>query len=496
MLHAAALLDSEQSISADRAAISQGNSSEKLMESAGRAVADLICEIYKPGSVLVVSGTGNNGGDGFVVARLLKERGWDVTLSVLGDKNYIEGASTDALKKWEKSHGHAMLFDSSLTVDKKLIVDALFGTGLNRNIDGVSKEAVDSINESKLPVVSIDVPSGINASTGQVMGSAVHATHTVTFVRPKLGHVLLPGKAYTGGLHVFDIGISGSNVKPDYFLNSPLLWRDKFVLPTQDSNKYSRGHTLVVGADLGYTGATKLAALGALRSGSGLVSVACSPKALPVYAASLTAVMTKSAGDLKQLDSLVKDEKTTAILAGPGAGTGESTRQEVLQVLSHEKPTVLDADALTAFKSSPKTLFSAIKANVVLTPHEGEFERLFGGKDSSELFRFEGLKHERARNAAKISGAVVVYKGNDTVIAAPDGRIAINAEAPVWLATAGSGDVLAGIIAGLLAQGMPAFEAAAAGVWIHSRAAAAFGPGLIAEDIPGAIPAVYRELFA
>ncbi|MGE0754808.1 MAG: NAD(P)H-hydrate dehydratase [Alphaproteobacteria bacterium] len=495
MLHAAALLDSEQSLSADRAAINQGNSSEQLMENAGRAVADMISETYSPGPVLVVSGTGHNGGDGFIVARLLKERGWEVTLSVLGDKNYIEGASTNALRRWEESHGHAMLFDGSLTVSQTLIVDALFGTGLNRNLDGVSKDAVEAINDSGLPVVSIDIPSGINGSTGEVMGAAVRATHTVTFVRPKLGHVLLPGKSYTGALHVFDIGISGNNVKPDYFLNSPLLWRDSFVLPTPESNKYSRGHTLVVGADLGHTGASKLAALGALRAGSGLVSVACTPKALPVYAASLTAVMTKNAADLKQLDALVKDEKTTAILAGPGAGTGETTRQQVLQILSHEKPTVLDADALSAFKTTPKTLFGAISGDVVLTPHQGEFDRLFGHKENEELFRFDGLKHERARHAAKYSGAVVVYKGNDTVIASPDGRIAINAEAPVWLATAGSGDVLAGVIAGLMAQGMPAFEAACAGVWIHSRAAASFGPGLIAEDIPSALPAVYSELF-
>lgn len=491
MLHAAALLDSEQSRSADRAALDQGRSGEELMENAGRAVADLICEIYKPVPVIVVSGTGNNGGDGFIVARLLKDRGWDITLSVLGDKNQVQGDAVVALQKWEKAHRHATLFDKSQLVGQGLIVDAIYGTGLSRKLDGNSKDAVESINNSDVPVISIDIPSGINASTGEVMGSAIRATHTVTFVRPKLGHVLLPGKTYTGGLHVFDIGISGSNVRPDYFLNSPALWRDSFFLPTPESNKYTRGHTLVIGAPIGTTGATKLAAHGALRSGSGLVSVVCTPETLPVYASALTAVMTKTASDMKQLSQLIEDEKTTAILLGPGCGDNETTRQQTLEILSHEKPTVLDADALSTFKDAPKNLFSAISGMAVLTPHEGEFRRLFHEKGL-----FEGLKHERARDAAEASGAVVVYKGNDTVVAAPDGRIAINAEAPVWLATAGSGDVLAGIIAGLLAQGMPGFEAACAGVWLHSKAAADFGPGLIAEDIATALPAVYRQLFS
>lgn len=487
MLHAAALLDAEQSRAADRAAITQGASSESLMENAGRAVADLMCETYSPCPTVVVCGTGNNGGDGFVVARILKERGWPVTVTIVGNDNAIEGAAILALHKYEESHGRTLLFDESMLHGQSLVVDAIYGTGLSRGLAGAARDAVEAINRSGLHVIAVDIPSGVNASTGEVMGCAVRATHTVTFVRPKLGHVLLPGKAYTGGLHVFDIGIAGDTVRPDYFLNSPALWAHNFAMPTPESHKYSRGHSLVIGAGLGYTGATKLAALGALRAGSGLVSVVCSPDVLPVYAASLTSVMTKPASDLKQLDALLEDKNTSAILVGPGGGANEVTREKTLRILAAKKPCVIDADALTAFKSSPKTLFTAVAGPVVLTPHEGEFGR---------LFEFEGQKHERARDAAEVSNAVVVYKGNDTVIAAPDGRIAINAEAPVWLATAGSGDVLSGIITGLLAQGMPAFEAACAGVWIHSRAAALFGPGLIAEDIPTSVPAVLKALYS
>ncbi len=487
MLHAAALLDADQSRAADRAAITQGVSTESLMENAGRAVADLICETYHQCPALIVCGVGNNGGDGFVVARILRERGWPVTVTVIGNDNAIEGAAILALHKYEEHYGRTLLFDESMLHGQELIVDAIYGTGLSRSIAGATRDAIEALNASGLPIISVDIPSGINASTGEVMGAAVRATHTVTFVRPKLGHVLLPGKAYTGGLHVFDIGIAGENVQADYFLNSPVLWAHNFTTPTPESHKYSRGHALVIGAGLGYTGATKLGALGALRAGSGLVSVVCAPDVLPVYAASLTSVMTKPASDLKQLDALLEDKNTSAVLIGPGCGANEVTREKTLRILASKKPCVIDADALSAFKSTPKTLFTAVEGPVVLTPHEGEFTRLFA---------FEGPKHERARDAAEVSNAVVVYKGNDTVIAAPDGRIAINAEAPVWLATAGSGDVLSGIITGLLAQGMPAFEAACAGVWIHSRAAALFGPGLIAEDIPSSVPGVLKALYS
>jgi ADP-dependent NAD(P)H-hydrate dehydratase / NAD(P)H-hydrate epimerase len=458
MLHPAALLTAAESQAADRATIDAGTP----MEKAGRAVAALIGEHYAPCSCLVICGPGNNGGDGKIVATLLKDRGWPVEYVAIND------------------------FKPEQLKDKKLIVDALFGTGLNKNIEGAAAKVVDAINHCGAPVVAIDIASGVNASDGTVMGYAVRATHTVTFMRPKLGQVLLPGKAYTGTLHVFDIGIGGDIISPTHFLNIPALWKMKFPLTDFDSHKYTRGHVVIVGGESRSTGAARLAAISALRAGAGLVSVACSPESLPIYAASLTAVMTKPVKNMSELATLLEDTRVTAALIGPGADVNEKTRERVLHILSLKKSCVLDADALTVFKNDVKTLFAAIQGPVVLTPHEGEFARLFSP---------EGNKTERTHEAAKLSGAVVVCKGNDTVIAAPDGRIAVNANAPAALATAGSGDVLAGIIAGLLALGMPAFEAACAGVWMQGRAAAECGPGLISEDLPTALPAAIKELY-
>lgn len=486
MLHPATILDADQARAADRITIDDGTPGSTLMENAGRAVADVICEQYKPAPTLIVCGIGNNGGDGFVVARWLKQRDWPVTLAVVGNDKQIFGDADTAKHKWETSGGKTLLFDEKLLDNKALVVDALFGTGLDREVEGKAKSAIETINKHSLPVISVDIASGIDASTGGVRGVAIRATQTVTFLRPKLGHVLLPGKAHTGQLHVYDIGISGENVTPTQFLNLPILWQHSFPALSADIHKYTRGHAIIMGASPATTGASRLAALGALRAGAGLVSVACSQEALPVYAAALTAVMTKVITNAKELDNLLADERVTSMCIGPGSGVNEKTREHVLQLLKHKKPAVLDADALTSFKDGTKPLFSAVMPHTVLTPHEGEFERLFTAK---------GAKHLRAQTAAKEAGCVIVLKGNDTIIAAPDGRVAINAEAPVWLATAGSGDVLTGIITGLLAQKMPAFEAACAGVWLHSKAASLFGPGLIADDLPLAMAGALKILY-
>ena len=355
------------------------------------------------------------------------------------------------------------------------------------DLDGAARDAVESINASKLPVVAVDMPTGIHTDTGAVMGVAIQATHTVTFVRPKPGHVLLPGKANAGQLHVYDIGISGEAVKPKLYLNAPALWKHLLPMPKAEANKYSRGHTVVVGGPMQCTGAARLSAMGALRCGSGLVTVATHLDALPIYAMTLTAVMTKQVDTPSQMDTLLEDKRITATLIGPGAGVNEKTRETTLQILKSKKPCVIDADALTIFQFSTKPLFDAIAGPCVLTPHEGEFERLFTTK---------GVKTERAKEAAKQSGAVIVLKGNDTVIASPDGRVSINANAPVWLATAGSGDVLAGIIAGLMGQGMPAYEAACAGAWIQGDVASRVGAGLIAEDLHSQMPATLKSLYA
>lgn len=483
MLHPAALLDARQARAADEAAIKSGIAGETLMENAGTASANYIAETFAPCPTLVLCGTGNNGGDGFVAARQLKERGWGVTLSIVGDAGAIKGDAAIALEKWRGAGGTVMPYGLALFQDKKLIVDALFGTGLDRPVKGPALDAIHAMNQSGIAIVSLDMPSGIDASTGGVMGAAVRAAHTVTFVRPKLGHVLLPGKRYTGALQLADIGVTGESSEATYFLNAPNLWQPAFPMLDLDSHKYLRGHAVVIGGGAHTTGAARLAALGALRAGAGLVSVASPPDALPIYAAALISVMTKP---LEMLDALLKDERVTAMLVGPGCGVSDDTAGQTLAILKQKKPCVIDADAISAFQDKPKRLFSAIKGPAVLTPHEGEFSRLFTA---------EGSKAACAQEAAKQSGAAVVLKGNDTVIAAPDGRCAVNVNAPPWLATAGSGDVLAGIIAGLLAQGMPAWEAACAGVWMHGQAAATLGPGMIAEDLPGAMPAVLRGFY-
>lgn len=486
MLHPVALLTAEEIRSADQAAIEASTSGEALMENAGKALLDMITQEFKPSELLVVCGTGNNGGDGFVLARLLKERGWPVTLAHVGNADDIRGDAKIAKDKWNMSGGATRTFSKDLLNDKKVVVDALFGTGLTRELDLAAKEAVEAINASHVPVVSVDMPSGVHTDTGAVMGVAIRAAHTVTFVRPKPGHVLLPGKAHTGQLHVYDIGISGEKVKPRLYLNAPALWSAQLPLPKPESNKYSRGHTIVVGGPMQCTGAARLSAMAALRAGSGLVSVASSTDALPIYAMTLTAVMTKAVDTPSQMATLLDDKRITSVLIGPGCGVNEKTRETALQILATRKPCVLDADALSIFQFSTKPLFDAIGGPCVLTPHEGEFERLFTTK---------GVKTERAKEAAKQSGAVIVLKGNDTVIASPDGRVSINANAPVWLATAGSGDVLAGIIAGLMGQGMPAYESACAATWIQGEVANRVGPGLIAEDLHTGMPGVLKSLY-
>lgn len=267
--------------------------------------------------------------------------------------------------------------------------------------------------------------------------------------------------------------------------NSPDLWRDALPRLKPDGSKYDRGHAVVFGGPIQSTGAARMAARAALRVGAGLVSVACSLSSLTVYATALQAVMTKPVKDAEAFAELIADPRITAVLIGPAAGINGHTRTCVLKALAARKACVLDADALTAFKGEPQTLFSAIASPVVLTPHEGEFARIFWKVTDRET---------DAVRAAKTSGAVVLLKGRDTVIAAPDGSVVVNRDAPPQLATAGSGDVLAGLITGLMAQSMDALHAAAAGAWMHAEAARRFGPGLIAEDIETQIPAVLAAL--
>lgn len=571
------LLTTAEMADADRRAISANIPSLTLMENAGRAVADAAAAMVPVGSqILILCGPGNNGGDGFVAARLLKNQGFSASVLLLGSLENLHGDALHMAARWTgptlETGRDAPASDASRTPgrtpgrtpsghprtplpigpDTRLILDALFGAGLSRPLTEKAADLVRAANASGLPILAVDVPSGLDGNSGAPLrgdtptedSPVVAATRTVTFFRRKPGHLLYPGRRLCGDVTTADIGIPPAvldAIRPRTHANAPALWRSAFPQLTHDTHKYTRGHAVVVSGPADATGAARLGARGALRMGAGLVTLVGSAAATAVNAAHVTAIMLKIAATPDALAEVLADTRRNAVLIGPGAGVNTVTARNVLTALASPAAVVLDADALTSFAPDAQTedaprdaarmgfmtprgepapdaarLYAAIaartppvvshtppvasgsaretkrsasvvscSARVVMTPHEGEFARLFGTLDGSKL--------DRARAAAATSGAVVILKGPDTVIAAPDGRAAINENAPPWLATAGSGDVLAGFVTGLLAQTMPAWEAACAAVWLHGACAAAHGPGLIAEDIPEMLPRVLRE---
>ena len=485
------LLTAEEMGQADRLAIAGGVPGATLMENAGRAVAEEIVRRFPDKeTVAVLCGPGNNGGDGFVAARHLVQQGYKVRLGFDGDAARLP---EDAAAMARRFTGAREPLRPDILTGADVVVDALFGAGLARPIEGKLAAMIGCVNASCLPVVAVDVPSGIDGTTGEVRGAAIRAAATVTFFRLKPGHLLLPGRLHCGEMSLADIGIPASvlaAIESKTFANEPALWLAQFPWPKDESHKYARGHAVVVSGPVYSTGAARLAARGALRMGAGLVTVASPRDALLVNAAQLTAIMLREADDARALQALLGDRRKNAVLIGPGVGVGQRTKEMVLAALGSEAAIVLDADALTSFAEDPGPLFASIAsraAPVVLTPHDGEFARLFGDLASAP-------KLERARKASARSGAVIALKGADTVVASPDGTASINATTSPWLATAGTGDVLAGMVLGLLAQGMPAFAATSAAVWLHGAAARAFGPGLIAEDLPEMLPKVLRAL--
>jgi NAD(P)H-hydrate epimerase len=487
------ILTVAESYAADRFAEENGIAAATLMENAGRAVAAEIARRWPAGRAVVLCGPGNNGGDGFVAARHLKANGWTVRMALLGDRDRMGGDSALMAGRWD---GGIEPLSTEGFGDADVCVDALFGAGLARPLEGVAREAVRALNATAAAIVAVDVPSGVHGDLGRPLdggdGSAVQAKLTITFFRKKPAHILETGRLLCGETVVADIGIPEAAIgaiHPKICDNGPEVCGKGYSWPQPSAHKYARGHAVVVSGPAHATGAARLAARGALRMGAGLVSVASPPDAVPVNAAALTAIMVKPFAGVQGLEELLEDRRLNALVIGPGCGVGRSTRELVAATLASQAAVVLDADALTSFADGPNALFVQLREPAVLTPHEGEFERIFPG-----LLKRAPTRIEAARQAAAACRCTMLLKGPDTVVASPSGLAVVNTNAPPTLATAGAGDVLSGFIAGLMAQGMDSFSAAAAAAWLHGEAANRFRAGLISEDLPEMLPHVLSDL--
>jgi len=490
--HYPELLTPREMGEADRFAIRAGAPALTLMERAGYAVARAAASVAQTrGRIAVLCGPGGNGGDGFVAARYLQAWGYPTSVHLLGERGALREDAAHMAGLWA---GEIAPAESFAPEAADLVIDALYGAGLSRDLDGLAAQCVARINESGRKALAVDVPSGLDGETGAIRGIAVEATATITFFRLKPGHLLSSGGGRPGRLLFADIGIPDAaldEIAPQAFANQPRVWRDALPKLSAHSHKYSRGAALVLSGAAHRTGAARLSAKAALRIGAGLVTLASPLDAVAVNAGHETAVMVAPFDGEAGFAALLADARRNAVLIGPGAGIGAATRAYVAAALKapHAPALVLDADALTSFAGQTEAL-AATGRPIVITPHEGEFARLFKGRaDVTDA----PCKLARARAAARLLGAVVVLKGADTVVAAPDGRATIGCDLPPTLATAGSGDTLAGFVCGLLAQGAPVFEAASAAVWLHGACARALGPGLIAEDLADALPRVLAD---
>ncbi|MGE0499732.1 MAG: NAD(P)H-hydrate dehydratase [Rhizobiaceae bacterium] len=494
---ARAILTPDEMSRADRIATGgDTDASYGLMVSAGRAVAAEALRRYPTAAVVqVLCGPGNNGGDGYVAASVLAEAGVPVEIFVLASPK----SGTDAARAAADCAMPVRPLADFGPIPGALVIDALFGAGLARALDGAAADAARACRDIDATCLAVDLPSGLSGLTGLPLGEAFKVSTTVTFAAAKPGHLLQPGRALCGDLVIADIGMTWRTldaVGSRCFENGPELWAGAFPRPPFDTHKYRRGHVGVFSGGVASTGAARLSAMAAARSGAGAVTMLSSAAALAVNAAHLTSVILRRADSMEDVAAFLNERKPAALVYGPGLEPLDKTARfltDLLGAVSYRPATVVvDASALTALAEAPEAFFAALRRqgapDVVLTPHEGEFARLFPD------LTVQSSKLERARFAAARAQAVMVLKGPDTVIATPDGRAAINTNGSPLLATAGSGDVLSGVIAGLAAQGMSPFEAACAAVWLHAEAAAAFGAGLIAEDLPGMLPGVLRRL--
>lgn len=495
------LLTPDQMSRADQLTIAAGTDSYALMCNAGEAVYQQASSFWPDAlRIAVLCGHGNNGGDGFVVARHYRQGGKHVYC-------FSDLPPYDITDAWQAQNAYTSEGGEILPLsafDPKqfdLVIDAFYGAGMSRNITGEIADCINQLNQSGTPVCAVDLPSGISGDSGQIMGTAVKADLTVSFFRKKPGHLLQPGREHCGWLSLYNIGIEASvlqDIHPQLYENDTELWEKLLPWADVNSHKFSRGHVVVFSGGVTATGAARLSAAAAARAGAGLVTVIAPDESLPVHAAQLTSVMLRPLQDDAAVVEFFTQRKVRAAVLGPAFGDLQRASELTLSILQSGDldALVLDADGLTAFQDQPQRLFDAAKTSkpsLIVTPHEGEFHRLFG-----VVVNMQADKVTRARQASSLSNAVVIYKGADTVIAAPDGRAAINSNGNALLATAGSGDVLTGIIASLSAQGMPAFEAACAAVWIHAETANYYAEaapkGMIAEDMPALIPQIWARL--
>lgn len=462
---------------AEQAIFAAGVDSFTVMQRAGEAVAEFVHAHWPEGQIQVLCGPGGNGGDGFVAAAALAKLWRKVEVFCAVPVAELKGDAAKAAALWG---GEVGTLEQALTAPHELVLDALFGGGLSRPLEG----AAAALAERPARVVSVDVPSGIDGFTAKPLGPCFRAEGTITFAALRPAHVLLPGAAYCGGVMVADIGIP---VQTRAMENSPALWAANLPQPGQGDYKHRRGHLKVVSGPMSSTGAARLAARAGLRAGAGLVTLLSPPSAMLTNSMHLTAIMLSSVDGAEELSAQAK--KASVVVIGPAAGVTPQTRQNVAAVLKSPARAVLDADALTVFADDPAALFAMLRESDVVTPHTGEFERLFG-----DLLTSAPNKIEAARQAAAKAGCLVIVKGADTIIAAPSGHIVVNTHATRWLATAGAGDVLAGLIAGFMTQGVDSFLAAAMAAWIHGEAGRRVGAGLIAEDLEQQLPDILSAL--
>lgn len=490
------LLTPEQMGQADKlAATFNGGDSYQLMLNAAQAVTDVIVDCYgKVKKVAILCGSGNNGGDGYAVATLLKNKGFNVTCFAYGAPR----KNSDADKAYLAWDGLTLSPDKLVPEDVGLIVDALYGAGLDRELDMPTQALLKTVNDANIPVVAIDLPTGVYGKTGETCKTAINANETVTFFRLKPGHVIYPGRAHCGNIILKNIGIPErvlETIGAKTTINSPTLWQKNWPVLDYDTHKYKRGHAVVFSGGACSTGAARLAALAAARVGAGLVTILAPEDALAAHESHLTSVMLSQLCEDDEILSFLKARKVRSVVLGPGFGNMDRAFNIAKTILQDEcgvDSLLLDADALTAIALKPDEIFATIKRSsvkVVLTPHEGEFRRVFPDISANE----KSTRLDRALEGAEKSGAVVVYKGADNIVASPDGRLAVSTNGTPFLATAGSGDVLSGILSGLLAQQMPAYEAACAASWIHAECGRKTSFGTIAEDLVATIPVVLRE---